>query len=203
MVYDEPYKMSFSIGGLNLRESLIVANAYTKVNDWSLAREMVLEENLLQSRMISTSRRMLSEVIPRLKNFSEDELKTFITVPDQDQRYLLWIAICRQYQFIADFCIEVLHDRYLSLKEIVGVDDFNIFWARKSISHQEVERISDLTKIKLRSVLFIMLRDVGLLTKDYHINTVVLSPLVKDIIRASETNAFLYFTTIDEHGRRI
>ena len=203
MVYDEPYKMSFSIGGLNLRESLIVANANIGFKDWDLARKMILEENLLQSRMTSSSKRMLGEVIPRLKAFTEEELKAFLTAPDQDQRYLLWIAICRRYQFIADFCIEVLHERYLSLKETVGVDDFNIFWEQKSLSHPEVERISDQTKIKLRSVLFKMLRDVGLLTKDYHINTVVLSPLVKSFIRASDTNAFVLFTTIDEHGRRI
>jgi hypothetical protein len=203
MAYDEPYKMSFSIGGLCLRESLIVANAYATVNDWALARKLVLDENLLQSRMVSSSKRMLSEVIPRLKAFSEDELQAFLVAPDQDQRYLLWIAICRRHQFITDFCIEVLHDRYLSLKETVGIDEFNLFWSQQAINHPEVERISDLTKDKLRYVLFKMLQEVGLLTKTFRINTVVLSPSVKTLIKASDANAFHFFTTIDENGRRI
>lgn len=205
MGYEEPYKMSFSIGGLNLRESLIIANTYSYAadSDWTFARNIVLEENLLQSRMVSSSKRMVGEVLPRLKSFSEKELHTFISASDQDQRYLLWIAICRRYQFIADFCREVLHDRYLSLKETVGIDEFNIFWSQQAIIHPEVERISDLTKNKLRYVLFKMLQEVGLLTRAFHINTVVLSPLVKDFIRVSDTNAFQYFTTIDENGRRI
>lgn len=205
MAFLEPYIMSFSIGGLNLRESLIIANAHVAAagNDWLVTRKLVLEDNLLQSRMVSSSKRMVGEVIPRLKTFSEEELLIFVSAPDQDQKYLLWIAICRRYQFIADFVREVLHDRYMSLKETVGIDEFNLFWVQQALIHPEVERISDLTKKKLQNVLFKMLREVGLLTMDFHINTVILSPLVKSFIRASDTNAFLYFTTIDENGRRI
>lgn len=203
MAEDAPYIMSFSIGGLNLRESLIVTNAYLSSNDWDQARTLVIQENLLQSRMISSAKRLLSELIPRLQLFSERELHLFRTSPDQDQRHLLWLAICRRHAFIADFYTQVVHDRYLSLKETVGNDEFNIFWNQKEREHPELERISVLTREKLRTVVFKMMREVGLITKDNHINTVLLSPLVQNSILMNAPQELSWFTTIDDKGRRI
>jgi hypothetical protein len=203
MTEDAPYIMSFSIGGLNLRESLIVTNAYLSSNDWDQARTLVIQENLLQSRMISSAKRLLSELIPRLQLFSERELHLFRTSPDQDQRHLLWLAICRRHAFIADFYTQVVHDRYLSLKETVGNDEFNIFWNQKEREHPELERISVLTREKLRTVVFKMMREVGLITKNNHINTVLLSPLVQNSILMNAPQELSWFTTIDDKGRRI
>jgi hypothetical protein len=195
--------MSFSLGGLNLRESLIAANAYLSSNDWDKARNLLIQENLLQARMISSAKRMITEIIPRLQLLSERELHLFRTSADQDQRHLLWLAICRRHAFIADFYVQVVHDRYLSLKETVGTDEFNVFWNQKAMEHPELEQISDSTREKLRSVVFKMMREVGLITKDKHINTVVLSSLVQNGILMDAPNELSWFTTIDDKGRRI
>jgi len=203
MPHDSPYIMSFSIGGLCLLESKVIAKAYTSSNDWSETRDLVIRENLLQARVISSAQRMLGEVIPRLRLLSEKELSLFRTSADQDQRYLLWLAICRRHAFIGDFYVQVVHERYLSLKEKVGTDEFNLFWEQKAVDHPEVDRISDLTKIKLRSVLFKMMREAGLITKDNYINTVMLSPLVQNMILMNNPNEMRWFTTIDNKGRRV
>jgi len=197
------YIMSFSSGGLSLRESLIVTNAYLSSNDWDQARKLVIQDNLLQSHMISSAKRLLYEIIPRLQMFTERELHLFRTSTDQDQRHLLWLAICRRHGFIADFYTQVVHDRYLSLKDTIGIDEFYIFWDQKAIDHPEVERISDLTKIKLRTVIFKMMREVGLITKNNQINTIMLSPLVKNNILMNTPNELAWFTTIDDKGRRV
>jgi hypothetical protein len=203
MTEDAPYIMSFSIGGLNLRESLIVTNAYLSSNDWDQARKLVIQENLLQSRMISSAKRMLREITARLQLLSERELHLFRTSPDQDQRHLLWLAICRRHAFIADFYTQVVHDRYLSLKETVGNDEFNIFWNQTEREHPELERISVLTREKLRTVVFKMMREVGLIPKDNHINTVLRSPLGQNSILMNAPQELSWFTTIDDKGRRI
>ncbi len=203
MTEDAPYIMSFSIGGLNLRESLIATEAYLLSNDWDQAKKLIIQDNLLQSRMISSAKRLLSEIIPRLQLFSERELHLFRTSPDQDQRHLLWLAICRRHAFIADFYTQVVHDRYLSLKETVGNDEFNIFWNQKEREHPELERISVLTREKLRTVVFKIMREVGLITKSNHINTVLLSPLVQNSILMNAPQELSWFTTIDDKGRRI
>lgn len=184
-------------------ESKVIAKAYTSSNDWNETKDLVIRENLLQARVISSAQRMLGEVIPRLRLLSEKELSLFRTSADQDQRHLLWLAICRRHAFISDFYVQVVHERYLSLKEKVGIDEFNLFWEQKAVDHPEVDRISDLTKIKLRSVLFKMMREAGLITKDNSINTVMLSPLVQNMILMNNPNEMRWFTTIDNKGRRV
>ena len=33
----------------------------------------------------------------------------------QEQKQILWFAICKRYAFIREFAIEVLHEKYLRL----------------------------------------------------------------------------------------
>lgn len=203
MGLDAPYIMSFSSGGLCLHESLILTRTYLELQDWKAARRRVLDENLFQARMASSAKRMIGEVLPRLQTFSKDELSYFLAAGEQDQKHLLWLAICRRHRFIADFMVEVVHDRYEGLKEAVGAEEFNLFWTQKSVTHPEIERISDLTREKLRTVLFKMMREVGIISKDNRINTVVLSPMVQGFIRSADANEQYWFTTLDTNGRRV
>lgn len=203
MGLDTPYIMSFSSGGLCLHESLILTRTYLDLRDWQLARRHVLEENLFQSRMASSAKRTVGEVLPRLKTFSEDELSYFLAAGEQDQKHLLWLAICRRHRFIADFMEEVVHDRYVSLKDTVGTEDFNLFWTQKSVSHPELERISDSTREKLRTVLFKMIREIGIISKGGQINTLVISPMIQSFLQSTDTNERYWFTTLNSNGRRV
>lgn len=199
----KPYIMSFSSGGLCLHESLILTRIYLELQDWKAARRHVLDENLFQARMASSAKRTVREILPRLQTFSEDELSYLIVAGEQDQRHLLWLAICRRHRFIADFITEVVHDRYVSLKDTVGPEEFNLFWTQKSVTHPEIERISDSTREKLRTVLFKMMREVGIISKNGRINTVVISPMVQSFLRSAEVNEQLWFTILDTNGRRV
>ncbi|WP_320120846.1 BrxA family protein [uncultured Sphaerochaeta sp.] len=58
MTEQAPYIMLFSFGGLNLRESLIACEAYLKSNDGDQAKRLIIQENLLQSRIISSAKRL-------------------------------------------------------------------------------------------------------------------------------------------------
>lgn len=200
MTREKPYVMSFTLGGLNLHESLIVAKVYLFSNDWGQVRRIILEENLFQTRMASSSKRLLSELVRRMQMMSEEEMQLFYTGNDQEQRHLLWLAICRQYAFIRDFYLQVVQGHWRALKERVTNDDFNLFWAQKSVEHPEIERISNLTKEKLRSIAFRIMREVGLIRKDNHINNVVISDAVHDLIVASDRFQLNLFTTLDSQG---
>ena len=151
MIRKTPYVMSFSLGGLNLHESLIVANTYLEYRDWDQVRQVILQENLFQSRMASSSKRLLSELVGRIRLMSEEEMVFFTRSRDQDSRHILWLVICRRYRFIKEFYQQSVQNNWVSLKEHVTADDFNLFWAQKSVGHPEVERISILTKEKLNS----------------------------------------------------
>jgi len=202
MSFQNAYIMSFTSGGLCLHESLILARSFLGLGDWQLARNQVLAHNLFQARMASSAKRTMGEVLPRLQGLSDGGLSHLLSAGEQDQRHLLWLAVCRRHRFIADFMAEVVHDRYVSLKDAVGPEEFNLFWMQKSVTHPEIERISDSTREKLRTVLFKMMREAGIISKDGRINTVILSPLVQSFLHSTDTGERLWFTTLDPHGRR-
>jgi hypothetical protein len=199
----KPYIMSFTSGGLCLRESVILTRSYFELQDWNAARRLVLDKNLLQARMASSAKRTVGEVLPRLQALSGEELTYLLPASEQDQKYLLWLAICRRHRFIADFMVEVVHDRYISLKDTVGTEEFNLFWMQKAVTHHEIEKISDSTREKLRAVLFKMMREVGIISKDNRINSVILSPPIQSLLQSGDTHEQLWFTTTDTNGRRI
>ena len=138
---------------------------------------MVFSDNLLQARTQNTSKRIVREIIPRLKALSSQELNFFTKCSSQEQGYLLWIAVCRRYRFIKDFAIEIIREKYLSLKTELNRDDYDAFFNQKSEWHPELVDIRSSTRNKLRQVLFKCLREADILTDNNNINAPILSPL--------------------------
>ena len=169
--------MSFTTGsGLFSRESVELAALYLDIGDWNAVRDKVIRENLLQSRTLNTLKRVCSEIISRLKTLSSEELELLVKTNPREQCYLLWLSVCRRYPFIAEFAVEVLRERYISLKSNLNPEDFDSFFNSKSQFRSELDRVRPATKAKLRQVLFKMLREADLLTGENRINAAMLSP---------------------------
>jgi hypothetical protein len=113
MLSQAPYEMSFSTGGLFLSESVKLAQSHQSLGEWDRVREQALLENLLQVRTRSPAFRVLREVISRLKCLTTDESALLLEGDSQEQRVLLWIAVCRRYTFTGEFAVEVLRERFL------------------------------------------------------------------------------------------
>ena len=189
--------MSFSTGSLLLRESVMLATLYHDAGAWNSVRDRVITENLLQSRTLNTLKRVCREVISRLKTLNPGELEFLIECSPREQAWLLWIAICRRYRFIADFAVEVLHERYITLKTDLNHEDYESFYNRKSQWHEELDRVSPVTRRKLRQVLFKMLREAGLLTADNIITSAMLSPELLGVISPDWQRDVLYFPVFE------
>lgn len=190
---DNRYSMSFTTGGLFHRESVNLTKLYLDLGDWNSVRNKVIEENLLQARTLNTLKRVCREVVSRLKRLSTGELEFLNQGDRQEQGYLLWLAVCRRYRFIADFAVEVLRERFLSLKTDITHEDFDAFFNRKSEWHLELEQIAPATRRKLRQVLFRILREANLLTADNMIHAAMLSPGLLELIRQGDSKDVLCF----------
>lgn len=189
----DKYCMSFTTGGLFIRESLDLANMYLSLGDWGSTRDKVIEDNQLQVRTLASRKRLFREISARLKTFSNAEIEFFLDSNLQDQAYLLWIAVCRRYRFIADFAVEVLRERYITLKSDLTYEDFDYFFNRKSEWHLELDEITPATRNKLRQVLFKMLRETDLLTANNMIHAAMLSPRLLELIHQGSRREILYF----------
>ncbi|MAT50828.1 MAG: hypothetical protein CMK32_06570 [Porticoccaceae bacterium] len=191
------YRISFTAGSLYHLESVKLVELYLSVKDWEKVRDQALSSNLLQSRTESTAKRTCREAIARLKTLSGEELIFLSEANHQDQAYLLWIAVCRLYRFIADFAVEVIRERFLSMKLDLTFEDFDAFYNRKSEWHDELDDASASTRAKLRQVLFRILREAGLLGKDKAIHAVLLSPGLVELIRQNNPDEFMYFPAFE------
>ncbi len=181
MTIKKKYSMAFSTGSLFHHDSMKIASLYSDIGDWKKVRETVSKENILQARTLTTVEIISREIISRLKLLSDNELTVLTEGSPQDQEYILWIAVCRRYRFIYEFAVEVLREKYLTLQYELNYDDFDAFFNSKASWHEELERITDSTRKKLRQVLFRILREVGLLTPD---NMILPAMLSSEIIKA-------------------
>ena len=191
------YSMSFTTGSLFHRESVKLAALYLDLGDWNTVRDTVIAGNLLQTRTLNTLKRVCREVISRLKTLTIGQLEFLIESNHQEQAYLLWLAVCHRYRFIADFAVEVLRERCITLKTDLSYEDFDSFFNRKSDWHSELDEIRPATRNKLRQVLFKILREVDLLTKDNIIIAAIFSPGLLDVIPHDKRGDIMYFPVFE------
>ena len=197
----ERYSMSFTTGGLFHRESVELAVLFCELNDWNIVRNRVISENLLQARTLNTSKRVCREIISRLKTLHPREIDLLVNGSAQEQGYLLWMAVCRRYRFIADFAVEVVRERYIGLKNDLHYEDFDSFFNRKSEWHPELDEIRPATRNKLRQVLFKILREADIITADNSINSTMPSPRLMAVIAHEHRKDLIFLQIVESHLR--
>jgi len=158
------YALSFTTGALLAREAALLAPLYVQHRKWETVRRLALDSNLLQVRTHSTGIRLVRETVKRLSVLTDDEVALVTEVTASERNYLMWAAACRRYELIGEFAEEVLRERFLLLAPTLDHHDFDSFVRSKALWHDEVAEIKDSTLRKLRSNVFRMLKEAGLLS---------------------------------------
>ena len=161
----ERYALSFTSGALLSREAVIAAPLYLRERDWARVRELIRENNLLQSRTISSGFRLAREVAQRLAVLTDSELELLTEATATERGHLMWVAACRRYTLIGDFAEEVVRERFILLTPTLSYDDFDSFVRGKALWHSELAELKDSTMQKIRSTMFRMLTEAGLLSE--------------------------------------
>lgn len=193
----DKYILSFTAGGLLHLESVKVAGLYLREPNWDMVSRKILENNVLQTRTSTTSKRISREICLRLKLLNKDELELLVNGARQERLNILWIAICRRHAFLYDFAVGVIREKYLHLDIEVHQEDYDAFFNAKTDWHPELERISDSTRNKIRQVVFKMLRETEILTKNNIINSGMLTPLLVKIVAGHSMNDLAIFPASD------
>jgi hypothetical protein len=174
------YNMSFTTGGLFYNESLKALGLYLSLRDWKIVRERMLLDNLLQSRTRSSAIRVSREICLRLATLTERQLRLLESGSAQEQRYLLWLSVCKRYSIIREFIEEVVREKLLRMDLQISPTDYDIFFAEKVETHLELERLRPFTRAKLRQVLFKIMREAEVISKE---NMILLSLPTKDLTK--------------------
>lgn len=191
----ERYALSFTSGGLLVREADVIVAEYLRARDWGAVRQVIIEQNLLQARTNSSSVRVTRETIQRLGALDDAELEILADASLTERCHLMWVAACRRYDLIGDFAEEVLRERFLLMTPTVDAEDFDRFMAGKSLWHPELDELKPSTREKLRQTIFRMLHEAGLRTEAGTIIPAVISERVHEVLAASEPSDIRFFPT--------
>ena len=178
-----PYKMSFSTGGLFLVESVDVARLHIPGQPWDATIVRALSEGVVSLPKTASQQRTLREIVNRISTLTDEELAVLVETDDRtEQQALLWFAACRAYRFVGEFAVQVLRDRHLSYRLDLPLEVFDMFWDEKAEWHPELAAMSRSTRLKLRQVLFRMMREAAILSSEGTIQTAYLTARVKALI---------------------
>lgn len=177
------YRMSFSVGGLMLNESLVIADAYHPGETWARARDRLLTHGVSSLPKLASQIRALREVYDRIGHLSDAERDYLSAEADRaEQQAMVWLAVCRTYRFVYEFAVEVISERYQSWRLDLGHEVFDRFLAEKAESDPGLAELSASTCAKLRQVLFRILREAGLRSVEGRIQPIWLSGRMKRLI---------------------
>ena len=177
------YRMSFSVGGLLLNESLMIAQSYQTGERWASARERLLAQGASSLPKLASQTRALREVYDRIGHLSDFERHYVLAEADRaEQQAMIWLAICRTYRFVYEFAVEVINERYQSWRLDLRHEVFDRFLAEKAEHDTGLAELSSSTCAKLRQVLFRILRETGLISVGGRIQPIWLSGRMKRLI---------------------
>lgn len=189
------YKLSFTTGRLFLQNASLAADIYGRLHDWSAVREAIDADNMLQSRASRSATRMGSELIQRLQELTDSEVALLAVVTGEERAHLMWVATCRRYSLIGEFAEEVLRERFLQLAADVLPEHFDSFIRGKALWHEELSEVTPKTMQKLRSTVFLLMRDAGLTDDVGRIIPAVLSTRVHNELAKRAPSDVRFFPT--------
>lgn len=193
MINKTKYTFSFTGASALITETLIIAEEYGRLKDWITVKNSLLEHNLLNKVKQETFKREFSEIKKRLSLLTQDQLKLIIQGSLDDAKAMILLSLVKAYSFLRDFIVEVIRNKYLLFDPVISEIDYIKFVKTKSLSHNELTAITEVTAKKVKQVIFKLLEQVGLITqaKNGTILKPILNSKVIDVI-INDDPAFLY-----------
>lgn len=191
------YRMSFTTGGLFLRESIEVARMHHDGEPWDETARRALAEGATELPKAASNKRSLREITNRLCELTNLERRFLLEDADRiDQQALLWIATCRAYRFVREFAVEVMRERYWAYQMDLPLSSFDIALEGKAEWNEDLARLSMSTRRKLRQVLFRIMREAAILSRDNRMQAAILSSELKALVREHHPGDLAYFPGI-------
>ena len=200
MTLNSKYTFSFTGASALITETLVVAEEYERFRNWELVQKSLIENNLLNKVKEATFKREFSEIKKRLSLLTTEQLKIMIYGNLDDVKAIVLLSLSKAYPFFNDFILEVLRYKYFMFDNILNETDYIKFINMKSLSHSELNSLSELTAKKVKQRVFTLLEQVGLITnaKNGTIIKPILNKKVLDVIISENPKLLASFLYSDE-----
>lgn len=165
MINKSKYTFSFTGASALIAETLVIAEEYNSLKDWKAVEKSLVNNNLLNKVKRATFKREFSEIKKRLSLLTNDQLNLMIHGSFDDSKAMILLAHVKTYSFLSDFIVEVIRNKYLLFDTVISDIDYIRFVNAKSLSHNELNEITEVTAKKVKQRVFKILEQVGLITK--------------------------------------
>lgn len=153
------YRFSMTGASLLVSEFVHLAEQLSDL-DYEIGR--LSSENLDRDRA-GTRKREFGELKLRLSTLSKGEINYLNSGSLENQRLVAFISCVRLYRILQEFLDEVVLYKIQAFDYQLDSMDFNSFLYNKSIDHEEINSLSEITKKKVQQVVFKLFEQAGLI----------------------------------------
>jgi len=200
-----PYTFSFTAASLRPELVRTVAEHFFRLGSWEEAKRIVLATNALQVRSPASAIRMEREIRQRLQTLTPDQLRLVHHSTTDIRTCLAWLAAVKHSSFLFEFPAEVMRAKWELHDTVLRASDYERFINEKAPHHPELVQLTESSFTKIRRVLLLMLREIGLLTSGSDLGTIqrpVMPPDVEKVIRQDDPRWLAAFLVPDVEIRK-
>lgn len=150
------YSLSYTAASLRIHDTLLVAQAMSDNNYEGI-------DQIIGNGKTATGNRIRKELVKRLKNLTKEQFNFLLNSGLDDARKMSFVAICKTYDYIHEFVVEVLREKMLQFDYIVSDGEYFTFYNRKCELHSELEQLSGSSTYKIKQVLFRILEEAKII----------------------------------------
>lgn len=158
------YCLSFTAAGLKPELAAVIASTYAEAGNWKQTRTLVLERNALQTRSLSSAKRLESELRQRLQLLSEPQLSLLAEGSRDDRIAMAWLAVLKRIELAVELTRDLFIEKLQGSDPVLRRSDMVGFYDACEQQHPELQSLAPSSHKKVRSALLSMVRDAGLLS---------------------------------------
>ncbi|SKB34946.1 BrxA family protein [Maribacter arcticus] len=188
MTYEtKKYTTGFTSGALLYKEAIFAVDSIQDVKAFLLGKEG-LDADILPINSEGSRKRIKIELEKRLQALNDYELIELFKIHDETNRKLiLFYAACKLYALLADFMLEVVLYKWNNIDLEISNDDFQNFLYKKMALHDELLKLSEISRYKLSQVALKMLKQLGMIDKGQLKKKVFNESVLKAILKNGDT----------------
>lgn len=164
-----PYKASLTGGGFLFEETNLLLPLLMSSDRAVLIKNEILNNNVLHINSESARKRNVSEIIRRFDNMSISFWQDYNSMSEDDQRVAIFYVIMKTYKIVFDFHINITIKKWYSSSKTVERNDLMMELNEISANDPVVDSWTDKTKSKVASTYLSILRHVGMLDFENHL----------------------------------
>lgn len=189
---DKKYKFSFTASSLRTKDLVTIALRET-------AQKAEDIELVLGRGKSATGKRLLIELNNWLSTLTKQQIQILQNGSFKSQNEIAFLAVCKYFDFIREFVVEVIREKYLVYDYEITEGDYISFFRRKAEYHPEMNALTEITQKKVKQVTFKILEQAGLINniKAKMINAQILEPETRKAILKDNTELFKIFLLSD------